>query len=282
LEIDLPESRGVSFADRLKPWLPNDDYHAKHLARLAFSFSKLPPMPKGFSCISIGSWGTEAPYLTEVLGASRVACVRGPESGVPDYEVRHVRAPASTRDARVEVYAVNAEREPLPESLRDFDLCICWEILEHLCHDPPFLVWQAIQTLKIGGFLSLTTPNALWHYLTTAQVFGENALGLRLQPHIPFATHWRLYSPKEVAQLSTRMGCRLRLLTTFLDTEPFSLKSRVFLWLVEYFRRRSGNGDVTVGQLIYLLGQKQEVQQPWRPEWLFPPTVRQWKELKAG
>ena len=268
-----------AYAEKLKPWLPSDDYHQKHLERFAFSFSRLPQLPKGFSCVSIGSWGSDAPYISEVLGASRIACVRAPEAGVPDVDVRTIRASASTRDTRVEVYAVNAERDPLPQALRDFDLCISWEILEHLSHDPCFFVWQAIQTLKLGGYLSLTTPNALWHYLTTAQLFGENALGLRLQPHIPFATHWRLYSPKEVGQLATRMGCEQRLLTTFLESEPFSLKSRVYLSLVEYFRRHSGNGAMTVGKLIYFLGQKKTVEPLWRPEWLFPSTARQWKEL---
>lgn len=201
-------------AEEVRPWLPNRSYYERHLDRFTFSFNRLPDLPLGFSCLSIGSWGAEAPFLVEVLGASRVGCVRAPEDGVPGYLSSKVRAPASTRNVSIELFALNAEREVLSERLKDFDLCLNCEILEHLCDDPSFLLWQSIKVLRVGGYLSLTSPNALWHYYTTAQLFGENALGLQLQPHIPFATHWRLYSPKEVDELSSRMGCETRLLTT--------------------------------------------------------------------
>jgi hypothetical protein len=181
--------------------------------------------------------------------------------------------PASSRNASVEVYALDAEQEQIPDSLSGFDLCLAWEVLEHLSNNPPFFVWQAIQTLKIGGYLSLTTPNALWHYLTTAQMYGHNALGLKLQPHIPFATHWRLYSPHEVAALAAEMGCTTVLLTTFLRTEPFSAKSRLFLRFLEYLRRDSGNGTPSIGQHIYLLSERKVQAKVWRPTWLFPDTV---------
>lgn len=258
--------------DEMRRWLPDGWYYDVHVERLASSFQRLPALPKGFSCLCVGSWGAEAPYLTEVLGAGRVVCVRAPDAGVPKVQASQFSVPASTRPANVEVYALNLETDELPPEVSDFDLCLAWEVLEHLCHDPPFFVWQAIRSLKIGGYLSLTTPNALWHYYTTAQLSGTNALGLKLQPHIPYATHWRLYSPKEVSELAESMGCKTAALTTFLKTEPFSLKSRFYLMALEAMRRNSGNGDCSIGQVIYCLSRKEQDRPVNRPHWLFPPS----------
>jgi hypothetical protein len=172
----------------------------------------------------------------------------------------------------IELHALNIECDILPADLSGFDLCLAWEVLEHLSIDPPFFMWQATRRLNMGGYLSLTTPNALWHYYTTAHLYGDNALGLKLQPDLPFATHWRLYSPKEVAELSIRSGCSPEVLTTFLKTEPFSLKSAVFLRLVERMRQGSGNGACTIGQHIYLLSRREREGEYFRPGWLFPAS----------
>ena len=208
--------------------------------------------------------------MAEVLGASRIACVRAPDEGVAARETTTVRVTASSRGVEVELHAVNAERDELPADLVGFDVCLAWEVLEHLHEDPPYFFLQATRRLRTGGYLSLTTPNALWHYYTTAQIFGDNALGLQLQPDLPFATHWRLYSPREVAELSAQSGCVPLTLTTFLKTEPFSLKSSLFLRLVERMRRGSGNGTRTIGQHIYLLSRKEREGEYARPAWLFP------------
>lgn len=68
------------------------------------------------------------------------------------------------------------------------------------------------------------------------------------------------------------MGCQATTITSFLKTEPFSLKSRLFLTLLDLFRRNSGNGDCSYGQHIYVLAEKVRDTDLYRPEWLLPET----------
>jgi hypothetical protein len=205
-----------------------------------------------------------------MLGASEVFAIRAPDDGVPPFEVKTVRSPVSGKDHNVQLFAFDIEREPFPSDLSGFDLVIAWEVLEHLCADPSLMVWQAIQATAIDGVISITTPNALWHVYTIAQMYGENALGLQLQHHLPFATHWRLYSPAEVADLFSNMGCRVFEKVTFLDDTPFSWKSRLAHELLKFLRRGSGNGEHSLGKVLHVLASKVREAPLYRPTWLHP------------
>lgn len=259
-------------AHKILDWFPDTAYYREHAERLDFSLGNLPDIPKGFACLSIGSWGTDAPYLIGALGASKVVCIRAPEPGCPAHEVRKIRAPNGL-EVETEIHALNIEVDEMPTELLDrFDLVIAWEVLEHLCVDPARLVFQAVHALRMNGIISITTPNALWHCYTTAHLSGVNALGLKLQHHLPFATHWRLYSPAEINDLLSGTGCEPRLITSFLRTAPFSAKSWLFLQLLRFLRRNSGNGKCSYGQHAYVLGRKVREASLHRPEWLYPPT----------
>ncbi|HUY91138.1 MAG TPA: methyltransferase domain-containing protein [Pirellulales bacterium] len=258
--------------DEISRWFPDTVYYRQHAERLAYSFSRLPALKPGFSCLSIGSWGAESPLLTNVLGAERVVCVRAPDQGVPRRERRIIQAPNALGECEAELHALNLETEPLPADLEAFDMVLMWEVIEHLCIDPAFMVAQAIKALKPRGVISITTPNALWHVYTTAQLFGVNALGLKLQHHKPFATHWRLYSPAEVAELTERMGCELGCVDSFLNEAPFSLKSRILQHALQFMRRKSGNGRCSFGQFVYVLAEKHRDAEIYRPQWLYPRT----------
>jgi hypothetical protein len=264
--------------DEVLRWLPRGPYYQEHADRLFYSFAQLPPLPAGFSCLVLGSNGAEVPLLVEKLGAGRVVCCQAPYEGLPPTQRLTVQAPDNLgRPHEVEVFNVNLERDPLPEGLGEFDLVLMWEILEHLCFDPPALVWQGIRAARVGGTVCLTTPNAFWHVYTTAHLGGNNALGLRLQLHQPFATHWRLYSPAEVRELFERMGCQVPTLTTFINAEPFSFKSRLFHWWLEWMRRGTGNGTCSLGQHIYAVATKTGTADVCRPEWLNPTHAARYR-----
>ena len=47
--------------------------------------------------------------------------------------------PASSKKIKIELYALNIEKDSLLPEVKDFDLCINWEILEHLCQVPPYV-----------------------------------------------------------------------------------------------------------------------------------------------
>lgn len=268
-QAHMENSRQID-QDLVLQWFPRTDYYRMHAERLATAFSRLPALSEGFSCLSVGSWGAEAPFLAHVLGASRVACVRAPEAGVPSVEVRTIDPPDSGASASAEIYALDIEREEFPEELQGFDLVLMWEVIEHLCVDPAWAVWQAAKAIKPGGIFSLTTPNALWHVYTTAQLFGKNSLGLKLQHHRPFATHWRLYAPYEIAELLEHMGCAPLDVTSILAMTPFSLKSRLMQHALQLMRRHSGNGACSYGQYVYVSARKERESALWRPEWLYP------------
>lgn len=253
-------------------WFPATRYYQNHDERLTWAFSALPRLPDGFSCLCLGSWGAEVPFLKGALGAGEVVCIRAPDNGVLPFEECRIEGPADRKLYPATIYALDLEKDELPKELSDFDLVLCWELLEHLKEDPPLVVWQAANALKPGGYLSITTPNALWHYYTTAQLFGQNPLGVKLQPHRPFATHWRLYSPAEITELCEAMGCEALAATSFLRTEPFSLKSRLYLALLGRLRNGSGNGACSYGQFVYVLSRKVRTTEVYRPEWLFPKT----------
>jgi hypothetical protein len=258
--------------DSVLQWFPQTEYYHTHSQRFQFSFANLPDLPSGARCLCIGSWGAEAPLLYEVFGASEVMAIRAPEAGVPRVEERSACSPASGKHHRVRIFALDIESDELPEDLCEFDLVLAWEILEHLCVDPSYMIWQSIHAAKIGGFISLTTPNALWHVLTIAQLYGQNSLGLKLQHHLPHATHWRLYTPAEVADLFENMGCIVQKKTTFLDESPFGWKSRMAHAALRYLRRNSNNGKQTLGKHLYVLAQKAHEAPQCRPTWLHPNT----------
>jgi len=257
----------------LLPWFPKTPYYREHAERLVYSFNNLPSLPKGFSCLCIGSWGAEGPFLISQLGAAKVTCIRSPVDGVPKHQTCRLKGPDG-RKYETELWASNIEADEIPVELREFDLVLMWEVLEHLNLDPARSVYQGIRALKNGGIISITTPNALWHVLTIAQLSGINALGLKLQHHIPFATHWRLYSPAEVAQLCKQMGCRIDRVTSFLNDQPYpSFKSRLMLKTLRFLRRNSGNGECSYGQTVFVTATKESEKGLCRPDWLYPKTV---------
>ena len=92
----------------------------------------------------------------------------------------------------------------MPAAEDYYDLVVFTEIMEHITFNP-VLFWRRIyQILKVGGFIYITTPNALtpWKILATI----KNALTLRgagLPMHRIFDTvtyghHWKEYSGREM------------------------------------------------------------------------------------
>jgi hypothetical protein len=242
----------------MNDWLPDTDYYRYHAKRFRHSFASLPSLHGFKSVLCVGSWGDEAPYLRH-LGAEQVTCIRA--------------RPDGQGKCQVSLYAFDVETDDWPNTLTGFDLVLLWEVLEHLKDSPTRMLYQAIRATRIGGTLSLTTPNALWHVYTNAQISGGNALGLKIQNHIPFATHWRLWSPAEVSECFEKMGCASTP-TSFLDEGPYPrLTSRIAVSVLHWLRKGSGNGLCSTGRHVHVLAQKHsEPQMEYRPAWLYPTT----------
>jgi 2-polyprenyl-3-methyl-5-hydroxy-6-metoxy-1,4-benzoquinol methylase len=241
---------------------PLVNYPGESAIRLRFSLDSTPRLAAGSRVLLAGSYGGEAGHFAR-RGAGEVSAIRAPGDGIP-----------YLTDANgYSLYAFDAETSDWPD-IGQFDLVTMWEVLEHLSVEPTRFLFNAIKAAKIGGTVSLTTPNVLWHVLTIDHLFGGNATSLRLQHHIPYATHWRLWSPSEVAECFRAMGCEVTASTTFMHEKPYpTLKSWLMVRALEFLRRNSGNGDCTVGQ--HLLVNAKKVSEPlevYKPNWLHPQT----------
>src|SRR5687768_14396654 len=90
-------------------WFPDTHYYREHALRFAYSFSHLPRLSPGFRCLCIGSWGAEAPFLRELMGAGEVVAIRAPANGVPECEERDIKAPFGTKAHPVTLYTLDVE-----------------------------------------------------------------------------------------------------------------------------------------------------------------------------
>ncbi|MFO0850490.1 MAG: hypothetical protein U0871_18320 [Gemmataceae bacterium] len=246
-----------------------DDYTAAHADRLAQAFTALPGLAPGFAALLIGSWGREAPLLASVFGCRRAVCVRAPEPGVPRVEELTLRGPDAA-PVRCQAHALDVEREHLPDGLTGFDLALLWEVVEHMQADPAMAVWQGVRGLRVGGLISITTPNALWYQHTLNHLRGVNSVSLRLRRTYPFSTHWREYAPAELADLVERMGCRPLFVGSFLDPDAASIKGRAARRAIELCRKGSGNGNPSGLRHAMVIAEKVRESELARPAWLYP------------
>lgn len=246
------------------------EYLRNHGRRLCEAFAALPPLPTGFSCLLLGSWGDETPYLMGVLGAGRVTAVRAPDRDVPEHEERRLRGPGGEGPFRCDAYALDLERQPIPEHLTGFDLTLLWEVVEHLHRDPAFALWQGVRSLKIGGRISVTTPNALWYEHTVNHLAGRNSVSLKLRQTYAFSTHWREYAPCELADLLRAQGCEVLRADSLVQPPLGSIKARITGRIIERLRRGSGNGPSSLGRHAHVIAQKTEDRPIARPAWLYP------------
>lgn len=111
----------------------------------------------------------------------------------------------------------NIEAHPLPFPPESFDLVLFCEVIEHLTLDPTWALVEIHRVLKKGGYLMLSTPNALrWEYLHK-MLIGRNYY----PPYSGYGTtarHNREFSVSEVRDLLEGCGFRVRFIETVRDT----------------------------------------------------------------
>jgi SAM-dependent methyltransferase len=103
--------------------------------------------------------------------------------------------------------AFNMEADELPYPGR-FDVVLCCEVLEHMTQDPLRALVTINRSLRPGGALVLSTPNA-----ARAGVVFTAAAGLPLydaySAYGPYGRHNREYTPSEVKKLLEHAGFRV-------------------------------------------------------------------------
>jgi SAM-dependent methyltransferase len=114
----------------------------------------------------------------------------------------------------------DVEREPYPFPDGTVDGVLCCELIEHLFHDPAYVLHETNRVLKPGGWLLLTTPNVTsYHHIRKAAIgihplehslyfHGERYPGQRIQ-------HTREYAFWEIVQLLRGSGFEPERMETF-------------------------------------------------------------------
>jgi len=117
----------------------------------------------------------------------------------------------------VEVRRGNLETEPLPFAAGSFEAVVFSEVLEHLSRSPLAALEEMRRVLVPGGWLVLSTPNALylrerlllglrlflWMSLEPAEEFRHR---MELRGDAGYTVHQRLYTAGELRWLLRRAG----------------------------------------------------------------------------
>jgi O-antigen biosynthesis protein len=103
--------------------------------------------------LDAGSFPPVIPALIAKYTGCKVTC-----SGLNAQRVV-ITNPQQNDVFETEIVSCNLEKDRWPFNDREFDLVICTEVLEHLGHDPMYMVSEINRVLKLEGYLILTTPN---------------------------------------------------------------------------------------------------------------------------
>ena len=99
----------------------------------------------------------------------------------------------------------NLEQDRFPYSDASFDVVIFCEIIEHLLMSPDAPVAEIKRILKPGGFVIISTPNAVRLANVAHLIRGRNIYP-GYSPHGPYGRHNREYTLNEVEDLLRRHG----------------------------------------------------------------------------
>ncbi|MFA6602485.1 MAG: class I SAM-dependent methyltransferase [Candidatus Shapirobacteria bacterium] len=145
-----------------------------------------------------------------------------------------------------QVLVANLETDPLPFSNSTFDLIIFSEVLEHLYRQIPSILIKLNKLLIPGGYLIITSPNAVSLFTLAKVIIGRN-------PTYPISDlskddpvlgtiyhrHNREYTANELKQLLISAGFKIRSQIFFSAYTPIrphmakkSLSHRLLSWFL--------------------------------------------------
>lgn len=208
--------------DYILSFTPRDEsdeavYVRDHLRRFIATLQRIPP-PRRTSArvLELGSYELHfTPALKKFSGYSQIYCADWSEldSGLTQQATLKQREGRET--LTFEVKNFNAERDRFPYADGYFSLVLCCEMLEHLAHDPMYMLWECNRVLEMEGYLLLTTPN-----LSSARSL-EGIL-LSCQPYLlsqynvqdNARQHHREYTPDDVREALVAAGFTIEALET--------------------------------------------------------------------
>ena len=202
------------------PDADGDRYLAKHIPRLSKTLALVPPPQKTGRVLELGCYMQITPLLERLC---RYKEVRGAYYG-PQGKID--RKTYDFADGQFSCYVdhFDVERHEFPYPDNYFDLILATEIIEHMTHDPMWMLLESRRVLADGGYLLISTPNV--GSVTSV----AKTLDGRDNPQIFFLYerpgpdgrtdigHMREYTTHELGEAVKAAGFEVeRLFTTFID-----------------------------------------------------------------
>lgn len=178
-------------------------YLGVHARRFRETLDLIPQLPRKLKVLEVGgALGVMAILLRKYFGYEVICADFEPAEA---HEKEHIRRrnPSTGEEYTFPLHRFNAEFDRFPFADWSFDLVLCCEVLEHLTHDPMFMLSETNRVLKPSGRLVLTTPNIARSQGVAALLDGEGPyLFGKFPRHGPRGDrHNREYSPGELRRL---------------------------------------------------------------------------------
>lgn len=185
-----------------------------HATRFKQTLELIPNPKKQGRCLDLGSF-FEFAVLMKECGFNYELFINNKKTSSASVE-KHTLVNSKTRKKyQFNLYPFDVEKDPFPFEDEYFDLVICCELLEHLRHDPMFMMSEINRVLKKNATLLLSTPNVASYQSVKQILMGDS-------PYLygPYKVgaeqhrHNREYTPKEITLLLEDSGFRIEKLTT--------------------------------------------------------------------
>ena len=237
--------------------VPNEDartYREIHIERIARTLSMVPAPGLTKRVLELGAYMQMTPVLQCVLGYEEV---RGAYFGALGRVDTKTITVGGKEVFRCFIDLFDAEKDRFPSPDAHYDTVLACEIIEHLLHDPMFMLLEINRVLVDGGTLVLTTPNVasftavarLLECTGNPQLYSmyPNPFGEYKDTEIP---HVREYTPQELAEAVKAAGFEVE----YLFTEKIAgYNSDLFIRAV---LERNGYSTALRGEQTYLIARK--------------------------
>lgn len=248
--------------DEIKSFLrsvdvPNEgarNYREIHIERIARTLSMVPPPGRTKRVLELGAYMQMTPVLQCVLGYEEV---RGAYFGpIGRVDTKSITV-AGKEVFRCFIDLFDAEKDRFPCDDERYDTVLACEIIEHLLHDPMFMLLEINRVLVDGGTLVLTTPNVASFTAVARLLEGTgnpqlysmypNPYGADKDTEIP---HVREYTPQELGEAVQAAGFEIE----YLFTEKIAgYNSDLF---VRSVLERNGYSTALRGEQTYCIARK--------------------------
>jgi SAM-dependent methyltransferase len=265
-----PEPNGAGVWEYVRGWAVAEEaqqYVETHQTRLAKTLAITPPGSASDRVLEMGCYLQITPALKNRLGYGEVrGCCYGKLGRVDERLV--LSENGETFACPIDLF--DAERDPFPYPDGHYATVLCCELIEHLSADPMHLMSEINRILKPGGYLVLTTPNAVALRAIAGILNGLHPGSFPAYLRSSRASqgdqrHNREYTPREIEQLVETSGFEV----TRLETGEIRDRPHPEFGWVRHLLRRYWLDTELRGEGIYAVGRKAGAVRERYPAWLY-------------